>query len=184
MQYMFEVGSANADSNFNYISAEVALFYMYPIDPYNQIRFKFHMIGGGLPQPFTRTFYAGGPGALRGYDANDVNESNGVLITLEYQRNFYPMFMERKGKRKRIGVFTFIDYAEAETYIEGEKTFAEMFDDSHTIKRTSFGFGVDLLGFRFILAKPIDHNVNEWKIVFELGSFLDRKYNFPFWSKS
>ena len=89
------------------------------------------------------------------------------------------MFMERKGKRQRIGVFTFIDYAEAETYIEGEKTFAEMFDDSHTINRTSFGFGGDLRGFRFILAKPIDHNVNKWKIVFGLGSFLDRKYNFP-----
>ena len=42
------------------------------------------------------------------------------------------------------------------------------------------GLGLNLVGMKFILAKPIDKNTNDWQFVFELGSFLNRIYNLPY----
>ena len=180
-QYLIEFGSANADSNFNYIYLEMNLLYMYPIDPYNQLRFKFYSGGGTSPLPFSRTFYAGGRGSLRGYDINDVHESQGSIISLEYQRDFYPKFLQREGKHGyrhgHFSLFTFIDYVEAMT-TDSKVTLKDMFGTSD-IYRTSIGFGIELGGFRLMLAKPVKENQNEWKILLELGSFINRKYPYP-----
>ena len=181
-----EVGLANSDSSYNYWMMQMGAIVSYPIDPYSHIQFRMLVTSGYLPIPPTKYSYVGGIGTIRGYNDKEFKGGEVVIYNLEYERHFYyNNLIQRRtnsGFKNRAGFLFLIDYAEigslqAENYSWNDWDTYDNYD--FKIYKTSMGLGLMWHGIRFIAAKRMDRNENDWSFMIQFGTFIDRKYPYP-----
>ena len=54
-----------------------------------------------------------------------------------------------------------------------------MFDCDCDVTKTSMGFGINISEIKILAAKRMDRDVDDWSILIEFGSFINRKYPYP-----
>ena len=47
------------------------------------------------------------------------------------------------------------------------------------VTKTSLGFGINFLDYKILAAKRMDRDVDDWSILIEFRSFINRKYPYP-----
>ena len=133
----------------------------------------------------------GGIGTIRGYNDKEFKGGEVVIYNLEYERHFYyNNLIQRRtekhransGFKPRAGFLLFIDYAEIGS-LQAENYSLNDWDnlDNYDFKfyKTSMGLGLMWHGIRFIAAKRMDRNENDWSFMIQFDTFIDRKYPYP-----
>ena len=54
-----------------------------------------------------------------------------------------------------------------------------MFNCDCDVTKTSLGFGINLDDYKILAAKRMDRDVDDWSILIEFRSFINRKYPYP-----
>ena len=137
------------------------------------------MQGAYLPLPTTKLAYVGGMGSLRGYEFNEFQGSMSEIMNLEYERSFYPRLTNKRRKFHKIGLMLFFDYASIGSIHRHELSWNDMFGCDCEVTKTSLGFGINLDDCKILAAKRMDRDVDDWSILIEFRSFINRKSPYP-----
>jgi len=176
---MYEFGRATTDSSFNYWTAIGGAVISYPINPHNEIRVRLFTQGSYFPLPTTKLAYIGGLGSLRGYEFNEFEGSTSEIINLEFERSFFLRLTNKKRRLQKIGLMLFFDYASIGSLHRQELSWNKMFDCGCDVTKTSFGFGINLDDIKILAAKRMDRDKDDWSILIEFRSFINREYPYP-----